>query len=156
MDTADKVNKLAAETGYELVCIGVPKTIDNDLAYTDHCPGYGNVAKYVATCAMSAGLGHDGVSLPAHYFLLKSVQNQMPVYTRSGKINANAAKSNSFPPGSAVRKPLSGRSTGVAVTGAKRKWPGLPGLLPEKKLAHRASAILREMLARYSTAMILA
>lgn len=55
MDTADKVNKLAAESGYELVCMGVPKTIDNDLAYTDHCPGYGSVAKYVATCAMEAG-----------------------------------------------------------------------------------------------------
>ena len=55
MDTTDKVNKLAADTGYELVCMGVPKTIDNDLAYTDHCPGYGSVAKYVATCAMEAG-----------------------------------------------------------------------------------------------------
>ena len=55
MDTADKVNRLAAENGYELVCIGVPKTVDNDLAYTDHCPGYGSVAKYVATCAMEAG-----------------------------------------------------------------------------------------------------
>ncbi|MFC1678080.1 6-phosphofructokinase [Planctomycetota bacterium] len=55
MDTADKVNKLAKDTGYELTCIGVPKTIDNDLACTDHCPGYGSVAKYVATSAMSAG-----------------------------------------------------------------------------------------------------
>ena len=55
MDTADKVNKLAKDTGYDLVCMGVPKTIDNDLACTDHCPGYGSVAKYVATSAMSAG-----------------------------------------------------------------------------------------------------
>ena len=55
MDTADKVNKLAADSGYELVCIGIPKTVDNDLAYTDHCPGYPSVAKYVATCAMEAG-----------------------------------------------------------------------------------------------------
>jgi 6-phosphofructokinase len=55
MDTADKVNQLAADEGYELVCIGIPKTIDNDLACTDHCPGYGSVAKYVATCAMEAG-----------------------------------------------------------------------------------------------------
>ncbi len=55
MDTADKVNKLAKDTGYELICIGVPKTIDNDLACTDHCPGYGSVAKYVATCAAEAG-----------------------------------------------------------------------------------------------------
>ncbi len=55
MDTADKVNKLAADAGYELVCMGIPKTIDNDLAYTDHCPGYPSVAKYVATCAAEAG-----------------------------------------------------------------------------------------------------
>lgn len=55
MDTADKVNKLAKDTGYDLTCIGVPKTIDNDLACTDHCPGYGSVAKYVAVSTMSAG-----------------------------------------------------------------------------------------------------
>jgi len=55
MDTADKVNKLAADSGYELVCMGIPKTVDNDLAFTDHCPGYPSVAKYVATCAMEAG-----------------------------------------------------------------------------------------------------
>jgi len=61
MDTADKVNKLAAQRGYELVCIGIPKTIDNDLAYTDHCPGYGSVAKFVATCAMEAGRDTDSL-----------------------------------------------------------------------------------------------
>jgi len=55
MDTADKVNKLAADASYELTCIGIPKTVDNDLAFTDHCPGYPSVAKYVATCAMEAG-----------------------------------------------------------------------------------------------------
>lgn len=55
MDTADKVNVLAAQSGYELVCMGIPKTIDNDLAGTDHSPGYGSAAKYVATCAMEAG-----------------------------------------------------------------------------------------------------
>ncbi len=62
MDTADKVNKLAAQRGYELVCIGIPKTIDNDLAYTDHCPGFGSVAKYVATCAMEAGKDNEALS----------------------------------------------------------------------------------------------
>jgi len=61
MDTADKVNKLAADSGYELICIGVPKTIDNDLAHTDHCPGYGSVAKYVATCAMEAGMDTEAL-----------------------------------------------------------------------------------------------
>jgi 6-phosphofructokinase len=47
-DTADKISKLAAQQGYELRVIGVPKTIDNDLPGTDHCPGYGSVIKYLA------------------------------------------------------------------------------------------------------------
>ena len=54
-DTADKVNNLASDQGYELRCVGVPKTIDNDLACTDHCPGYGSVIKYLATMTMEAG-----------------------------------------------------------------------------------------------------
>ena len=45
MDTA----KLAAEHEYELRVVGIPKTIDNDLIGTDHCPGYGSAAKYIAT-----------------------------------------------------------------------------------------------------------
>src|SRR5262249_51659666 len=55
MDTADKVNHLAAEEGYALRVAGVPKTIDNDLVATDHCPGYGSVAKFLATAVMEAG-----------------------------------------------------------------------------------------------------
>jgi len=47
-DTADKISKLAKEQGYELRVVGVPKTIDNDLTGTDHCPGYGSVIKYLA------------------------------------------------------------------------------------------------------------
>ena len=47
-DTADKISKLAGQQGYELRVIGVPKTIDNDLTGTDHCPGYGSVIKYLA------------------------------------------------------------------------------------------------------------
>ncbi len=64
MDTADKLATLAAETGYELVVMGVPKTIDNDLGFTDHCPGYGSVAKYTAVTAMEAG--RDTESLYTH------------------------------------------------------------------------------------------
>jgi len=55
MDTADKVDKLARESGYELRVVGVPKTVDNDLACTDHCPGFGSVAKYLAASVMEAG-----------------------------------------------------------------------------------------------------
>ena len=55
MDTADKLAGLAGEAGYEMIAMGVPKTIDNDLAFTDHCPGYGSVAKFTATSVMEAG-----------------------------------------------------------------------------------------------------
>jgi 6-phosphofructokinase 1 len=48
-DTADKISKLAQAQGHELRVIGVPKTVDNDLPVTDHCPGYGSVIKYICT-----------------------------------------------------------------------------------------------------------
>jgi 6-phosphofructokinase 1 len=48
-DTADKISKLAQQQGYDLRVIGIPKTIDNDLVVTDHCPGYGSVIKFVST-----------------------------------------------------------------------------------------------------------
>lgn len=52
MDTCNKVSKYLKATGYECRVIGVPKTIDNDLYGTDHCPGYGSAAKYIATTLM--------------------------------------------------------------------------------------------------------
>ncbi len=55
MDTADKVWKLAESQNYEMRVMGIPKTIDNDLAFTDHTPGYGSVAKFMATAALEAG-----------------------------------------------------------------------------------------------------
>ena len=48
-DTAAKISAHAQAQGYELRVIGVPKTVDNDLPSTDHCPGYGSTAKYIAT-----------------------------------------------------------------------------------------------------------
>jgi ATP-dependent phosphofructokinase / diphosphate-dependent phosphofructokinase len=56
MDTAYKVSQLGKELGYPIVCIGVPKTVDNDLALTDTCPGFGSVAKYVAVSTREAAL----------------------------------------------------------------------------------------------------
>jgi len=52
MDTCNKISKYMKKVGYECRVMGVPKTIDNDLAMTDHCPGYGSAAKYVATSTM--------------------------------------------------------------------------------------------------------
>lgn len=51
-DTADKIHQEAIRRGYEMRVIGVPKTIDNDLPHTDHCPGFGSVAKYNACTVM--------------------------------------------------------------------------------------------------------
>ena len=55
MDTAWKVSQIAEKMGYPVVCVGVPKTVDNDLPLTDCCPGFGSVAKYVATSIREAG-----------------------------------------------------------------------------------------------------
>ena len=55
-DTANKVSQLGARVGYPLQCIGVPKTVDNDLPITDCCPGFGSVAKYVAVSTKEAAL----------------------------------------------------------------------------------------------------
>ncbi len=55
MDTAWKVSQLSAKLGYPLICVGIPKTVDNDLPHTDACPGFGSVAKYVATSMREAG-----------------------------------------------------------------------------------------------------
>ena len=53
-DTCLKVSQIAAALGYPLVAVHVPKTVDNDLAVTDNCPGFGSVAKYVATSMREA------------------------------------------------------------------------------------------------------
>ena len=52
MDTCNKISKFMLRNGYEVRCMGIPKTIDNDLAGTDHCPGFASAAKYIATSVM--------------------------------------------------------------------------------------------------------
>lgn len=54
-DTANKVAQMAASMDYPLSCIGIPKTVDNDLPFTDTCPGFGSVAKYVSVSIREAG-----------------------------------------------------------------------------------------------------
>ena len=55
-DTANKVSQLSRELDYPITCIGVPKTIDNDLPFTDCSPGFGSVAKYVAVSILEASM----------------------------------------------------------------------------------------------------
>src|SRR5712671_616471 len=56
MDTAHKVAQIGAQLGYPIACIGIPKTVDNDLPHTDCCPGFGSVAKYIAVSTLEGGM----------------------------------------------------------------------------------------------------
>lgn len=56
MDTALKVSQISKSMGFPVTCLGVPKTVDNDLPVTDNCPGFGSVAKYVAVSTQEAAL----------------------------------------------------------------------------------------------------
>ena len=55
-DTALKISQISKKLGYPLQCVAIPKTVDNDLAVTDCCPGFGSVAKYVVTSTIEAAL----------------------------------------------------------------------------------------------------
>ncbi|NLK98050.1 6-phosphofructokinase [Defluviitalea saccharophila] len=57
MDTVKKIHEYAQKINYDIRVIGVPKTIDNDLVGTDHCPGFGSAAKYIATSILE--MSHD-------------------------------------------------------------------------------------------------
>jgi 6-phosphofructokinase 1 len=63
MDTANKVAQAGRQWDYPIVCVGVPKTVDNDLPVTDNCPGFGSVAKYVAVSTLEAAI--DVASMPS-------------------------------------------------------------------------------------------
>jgi ATP-dependent phosphofructokinase / diphosphate-dependent phosphofructokinase len=65
VDTVRIVAEEAAAAGHDLRCVHIPKTIDNDLAVTDHCPGYPSAARFVAQAFMGANL--DNRSLPGVY-----------------------------------------------------------------------------------------
>ena len=61
-DTCLKVSQLAQKLGYPLTAVHVPKTVDNDLPITDCCPGFGSVAKYVATSMLEAGFDVESMA----------------------------------------------------------------------------------------------
>jgi ATP-dependent phosphofructokinase / diphosphate-dependent phosphofructokinase len=61
-DTAHKVSQIGAALSYPIVCVGIPKTVDNDLPITDCSPGFGSVAKYLATCIREAAFDLSSMS----------------------------------------------------------------------------------------------
>jgi ATP-dependent phosphofructokinase / diphosphate-dependent phosphofructokinase len=64
-DTAHRLSQAAHQSNYELSIISVPKTIDNDLPHTDHCPGYGSAARFLALATMDSTM--NTISIPWHY-----------------------------------------------------------------------------------------
>lgn len=69
MDTCGKINEACKKSGVTVV--GIPKTIDNDIAITDHTPGYGSAARYIA--ATTAEVGMDVKSLPIHVCVIEAM-----------------------------------------------------------------------------------
>src|SRR6185437_10254367 len=64
-DTAHQIAQTAAEMHYDLRVIGIPKTIDNDLPITDHCPGYGSAARFIAATTQDSARCTE--AMPSHY-----------------------------------------------------------------------------------------
>ncbi len=69
MDSCGKLYKVCNEKGIKIV--GIPKTIDNDIAITDHCPGFGSAARYIA--ATTAEIGVDVKSMPIHVCIIEAL-----------------------------------------------------------------------------------
>lgn len=61
-DTALKISQLAEQSGYQLTCIAVPKTVDNDLVITDCCPGFGSAARYTAVSVLEAAIDVEAMA----------------------------------------------------------------------------------------------
>ncbi len=70
-DTAYKVSQIGEKLGYPLTCIGIPKTMDNDLPVTDCCPGFGSVAKYAAVAIQEASLDVRSMCTSTQVFILE-------------------------------------------------------------------------------------
>lgn len=75
-DTAHKVSQISRELNYPVTCIGVPKTIDNDLPFTDNSPGFGSVAKYVAVSIREAGLDVASMALTSTKIFILEVMGR--------------------------------------------------------------------------------
>ncbi|MEA5142201.1 MAG: 6-phosphofructokinase [Oscillibacter sp.] len=89
MDTCNKINQYMQSVGYDCRVMGVPKTIDNDLFGTDHCPGYGSAAKYIATSMME-------VYLDAHVYDTGMIVVMEIMGRHAGWLTASAAMASAY------------------------------------------------------------
>ena len=88
MDTCNKVSKLAQAEGLDLKVIGIPKTMDNDLDITDHCPGFGSAGRYAAEAACELAL--DASGLPNHVVVLELMGRNAGWVTAASALAARA------------------------------------------------------------------
>ena len=88
MDTCNKVNELAKAEGLDVRVIGIPKTMDNDLDITDHCPGFGSAGRYAAECACELAL--DASGLPIHVVVLELMGRNAGWVTATSALAAKA------------------------------------------------------------------
>ncbi|MDO4581053.1 MAG: 6-phosphofructokinase [Bacillota bacterium] len=91
MDTAYKTWRAAADAGWEMRVIGVPKTIDNDLPFCDHSPGFGSAAKYIAATVRETGIDLESVSTKNKVTILEAMGRD------AGWLTAASALSRRFP-----------------------------------------------------------
>ena len=75
-DTAYKVSQISQHLGYPITCIGIPKTIDNDLPFTDNSPGFGSVAKYVAVSIREASMDVASMALTSTKVFIMEVMGR--------------------------------------------------------------------------------
>ena len=88
MDTCNKVSKLAQAEGLDVKVIGIPKTMDNDLDVTDHCPGFGSAGRYAAESACELAL--DASGLPIHVVVLELMGRNAGWVTAASALAARA------------------------------------------------------------------
>ncbi len=87
-DSAHKIHDHAIQRGYDLRVIGVPKTIDNDLPHTDHCPGFGSVIQYNATTIMEIGEDVRSMATDGGFCCLVEVMGRSAGWITAGTVLA--------------------------------------------------------------------
>jgi len=86
MDTAHKTHLAAKAAGYEMYVVGIPKTVDNDLPVTDHCPGFGSAAKYLAATVLETGIDLQSVSTKNKVTILEAMGRNAGWLTAAGAL----------------------------------------------------------------------
>ena len=93
-DTAFKVSQISKKLGYPINCIAIPKTVDNDLAVTDSCPGFGSAAKYIATSVFEASLDVASMSETSTKVFILEVMGRNAGWMAAASALARSKKNN--------------------------------------------------------------